>query len=308
VLFVSASTTRAQGEKPLSDNSSSTTKADAIVDAPAEIAAARLKNCRNFCEQKAFDGTVETEEEFMEAQRSALLCRILHQRLAVNAGNEGNNIISDSLLSPEPRAFCDGEALQYLGTALMEYSSFAAAAPASDHHHTCVGAIGVLEMALECFEVASMVTPCDSRVYNNLGIVLGTIDEMERKQHGLDNDDESGNDCDGGTVAAAAASSQRQVDQETAYRKGLGILQRSIQAGCTNESLIRDLESLSLNYGLFVANQDRFRDAIEILEPVALTANSGGADTATDVGRDAYKLWEYCRARCSDDHFQEPVQ
>lgn len=302
VLFVSASTTRAQGEESSSISFSSTNKADGTVEAPAEIAAARLKNCRNYCEQKAFDtGTVESEEQFMEAQRSALLCRILHQRLAVNAGTEGNSIISDILLSPEPRAFCDGEALQYLGTALMEYSSFAAAT--SDHHDP---RIGVLEMALECFEVASLVTPCDSRVYNNLGIVMGMIDEMERNQHSLD-DDESGNDYDGSTVAAAVASTQRQVDQETAYRKGLGILQRSIQAGCTNESLIRDLESLSLNYGLFVANQDRFRDAIEILEPVALTANSGAA-AATDVGRDAYKLWEYCRARCLDEHAQESAQ
>jgi hypothetical protein len=292
VIFVSASTTSAGDEL---SNFSSTNDATEV---PAEIAAARLKNCRNFCEQKAFDSTVESEEQWMEAQRSILMCRILHQRLAVKAGNEG---ISDSLLSPEPRAFCDGEALQYLGTALMEYSSFAA----SDHPS---GAIGVLEVALECFEVASLVTPCDSRVYNNLGIVLGTIDEMERKQykdkHGLDDDD-----C-GGVVAAASTSTRRQVDQETAYRKGLDILHRSIKAGCTNESLIRDLDSLSLNYGLFVANQDRFRDAIEILEPVAVSANSGGAAAAaaTDVGRDAYRLWEYCRDRGLDEHVQESVQ
>ena len=71
-------------------------------------------------------------------------------------------------------------------------------------------------------------------------------------------------------------------------------LQRSIQAGCTNESLTKDLESLTLNFGLFVANQDRFQDASEILEPVAL------GSVLTQAGEDANRLWEYCRKRCEE--------
>ncbi len=248
VLFVSACT--GVGE------------ASTSIEAPAELLSARLKNCRSFCEPES--APIESEDQWMEAQRSSLMCRIMHQRLAVTAGPKSNN----SLLVPE-QSYCDGEALQYLGTALMEYSSL---------HPEPNKAISVLKAAKECFEIASLVTPCDSRVCNNMGIILGTLDEMERKYGSTD----------------TATRTRRMTEQETAYQKGLTILQRSIKAGCANESLTRDLESLSLNYGLFVANQDRFHDAAEILEPVA------DANASTEAGRDAYRLWKYCKERSLD--------
>lgn len=244
----------------------------ASIKAPAELLSARLKSCRAFCESKV--APIESEEQWTEMQRSMLSCRLVHQRLAVTAGRKA----LDSLLASNEQSYCDGEALQYLGTALMEYSGLF-----SDPGE----AICVLEVAIECFEAASFVTPCDSRVYNNLGIILGTIDEMERKY---------GNDNGGGDDSGCAAPTRRMTEQETAYRKGLDILQRSIKAGCTNESLTRDLESLSLNYGLFVANQDRFCDAAEILEPVA------DATASNEAARDAYRLSKYCRDRCLDEH------
>jgi hypothetical protein len=251
------------------------------IEAPAEILSARLKNCRTVCERTTLeDHPMESEQQWLEYQKSSLLCRIIHQRLAVTAGPKGSS--RESLLSSLPKAYCDGEALQYLGTALMEYATLA-----SNKDE----AICVLEVASECMEVASLVTPCDSRVYNNLGIILGNIDELERNRR-LNN----ANDDDGGDTALG----RRIVKQESAYRRGLAILRRSIRAGCTNESLTRDLESLSLNYGLCVANQDRFRDAAEILEPVA-------KNPSTNAGRDAHRLWKYCIERCSDGHVQEPT-
>lgn len=263
VLFVSACT--GAGESPAS------------IEAPAELLSARLKNCRAFCECEV--APIESEEQWTQMQRSTLLCRISHQRLAVTAGPKA----LDSLLTSNEQSYCDGEAMQYLGTALMEYSGLL-----SDPGE----AIGVLEVAIECFEIASFVTPCDSRVYNNLGIILGTIDEMERK-YSYDNrkNDDSGYN----------SPTRRMTEQEAAYRKGLGILQRSIKAGCTNESLTRDLQSLSLNYGLFVANQDRFYDAAEILESV------GDPNASNEAGRDAYRLWKYCRDRFLDEHVQESL-
>ena len=251
------------------------------IRAPAELLSARLKSCRAFCEREAVSGAapIESEEQWMQAQQSVLLCRILHQRLAVNAVPKG--LVPESLLAlNNRRLYCDGEALQYLGTVLMEYSSVLSNPGRS---------IDVLEIASECFRVASLVTPCDSRVYNNLGIILGRINEMEQN-----NDKTNGYD-----PALAVPSTRRIVEQESAYQKGLYILQRSIKAGCTNESLTRDLESLSLNYGLFVANQDRFRDAVEILEPVA------AIDASTEAGKDAYRLWTYCRDRYLEIHAQE---
>ena len=280
VLFVSAAT-------GMEDDDSCSTMNDAF-GAPAELVSARLKNCRSFCEGKCFDGqALDTEQQWRDAQRASLRCRILHQRTAVMAGCEGHS--SGSLLSPSPHVYFDGEALQYLGTALMEYSGFI-----SDPSE----AIGVLEVASECFEVAALVTPCDSRVYNNLGIVLGMINQM-KTNHGIETSTDDG------------AFAQRERAQEAAYRRGLDILQRSIRAGCTNESITRDLESLSLNYGLFVANQDRFCDATEILEPVAKSVGTAGgtsAAAATDAGKDAYRLWKYCSAGCLDSRSQELTQ
>ena len=243
--------------------SACTSVGDAI-GAPAELISARLKNCRAFCEcETEGEGPIESEEAWLEQQRSILLCRILHQRLAVTAG--GSGIVSDSLLTVGQQSYCDGEALQYLGTALMEYSAISTEIDV---------AIEIMEIAAECFRVATIVTPSDSRVYNNLGIILGRIDEKEQKSGG--------------------PPSQRMIEQEAAYHKGMDILQRSIRAGCTNESLTKDLESLTLNFGLFVANQDRFQDAAEILEPVALSS------VLTQAGEDAYRLWEYCRKRCEE--------
>lgn len=237
------------------------------VKAPMELLSARLKGCRELCQVAASeDRPLDSEENWKCSQASALLCRILHQRLAVTAGPAGR--LPRSLLTP---AYCDGEALQYLGTALMDYAGVA-----SHPHRT----IALLEAASECFEIAALVTPCDARVYNNLGIVLGRIDETKR-EHGLEQSH--------GTAA------RKTEQQEQAYRKGLDLLQRSSAAGCNNDNLRRDVEATTLNYGLCVANQDRFCEAAAILRPLA-----HGVDVATKAGRDARGLWKYCRDRCEN--------
>ncbi len=244
---------------------SACTSVGGAIQAPAELVSARLKSCRAFCESQAVAGKpMESEEQWMELQRSILLCRILHQRLAVTAGTNASAV--PSLLAFDQQSYCDGEALQYLGTALMEYSGI---------ETDVEKALETLEVASECFRVASIVTPCDSRVYNNLGIIFGRMNEIDQNTGSL--------------------SSQRAKEQEMAYRKGMEILQRSIQAGCTNESLTKDLESLTLNFGLFVANQDLFHDAAEILEPIA------AGPTLTQAGEDAHRLWKYCRKQCEEN-------
>jgi len=247
------------------------------IQAPAELLSARLKSCREFCDEIAMNDhhPIETKADWNKAQVSALLCRILHQRLAVTGGPLGNT--PNSLMTPGGTNYCDGEAFQYLGTALMEYAGFLLP---SDR------VVAILEKASECFEVAALVTPCDSRVHNNLGIVLGRIGDTKREL-GL----EKGHDI---------YAILRREQQEEAYQEGLNILKRSIAAGCTNDSLLRDLESTTLNYGLFVANQDRFHEAAAILQ---LIANNWAA--TTDAGKDAHKLWKYCVDRCRHEDVPE---
>ena len=179
---------------------------------------ARLKQCRDVC---CCDG-----------KNSSLLCRIRHHRLALR-------YVPD-----------DGEAFQYLGTALLEYA---------DYH----GDDNALQAAIACFRRAERLTPCDARVYNNLGISLG---KLEQKQQLV----------------------EQQGSAEEAYQKGLDILLKCQIAGCNVE---HDLDSLSLNYGLYLAKQDRFAESYKILSrPAAKRKQLQDSRTI----QDAYRLWTFC--------------
>jgi hypothetical protein len=144
----------------------------------------------------------------------------------------------------------DGEAWQYLGTALMEYS---------DHAADPTMIIGV---AKDCFLHAAAMTPCDSRVYNNLALGL------QRLQ---------------GPPALI----------EQAFEQAWDILDRSKKAGCCDVE--QDLEALSLNYGLYLSNQDRFHDACRILRCTAMKKKEfkeGGR-----IVEDAFRLYDFCHRK-----------
>jgi hypothetical protein len=186
---------------------------------------ARLKQCRTECEKGC------------TSKLGSLWCRIRHHRLAVAA---------------DP---ADGEAYQYLGTALMNYAEYVAqardAAANADETETA------LQAAIACFRRAAVLTRCDARVYNNLGIAL--------------------------------SRQQRLLDAEQAYQRGLELLVKSDQAGCNVED---DLDSISLNYGLDLANQDRFAEACEILARPAAKRKDGSSNS--QIIENAYRLWEFC--------------
>ena len=116
-----------------------------------EISAAMLKQCRRFCDD--FSTSSSTSKDPAAAQLQSVLCRIRHQRLAVLSSN-----------------YQDGEAFQYLGTALMEYAELATMQQQQQDQRE-----QILRSAWQCFQLAATRTPCDARVYNNLGIVLGKL-------------------------------------------------------------------------------------------------------------------------------------
>eukprot|EP00537_Pseudo-nitzschia_pungens_P009255 CAMPEP_0172379938 /NCGR_PEP_ID=MMETSP1060-20121228/70184_1 /TAXON_ID=37318 /ORGANISM="Pseudo-nitzschia pungens, Strain cf. cingulata" /LENGTH=707 /DNA_ID=CAMNT_0013107683 /DNA_START=26 /DNA_END=2149 /DNA_ORIENTATION=+ len=272
--------------------------------APPELRSLRLKECRAFCHECCGDSNNGGE---LVSQRSVLLCRILHQRLAVrSSSNSDSNSDSNSNNNNKDKnngnahlgndvpllcsghdcdCDCDGEAVQYLGTALMEYGDFLLAS--NSNGASPAASLRALEAARECFELASFLTACDSRVYNNLGIVLGKIRERSR------NDDMDNN----------KALDEAKSAEERAYRTGLALLRRAMEAGCTTAQTDRHLATLSLNYGLFVANQNRFDEAAAILEPVAIGSAIGSGTSPADQAHDAtrqnvVRLWEYCKSRC----------
>lgn len=194
----------------------------------AKIQNARLKQCRSECEKSC------------STKLNALWCRIRHQRLAVAA---------------DPH---DGEAYQYLGTALMNYAEYVAQ-PEQQATSNVITSETALQAAVACFERAAVLTPCDSRVYNNFGIALGR--------------------------------QQRLLEAEEAYRRGLVILIQSEVAGC---NVGHDMDLISLNYGLDLANQDRFAEACEILARPASKRNDGVSNSRTI--EDAYRLRKFCES------------
>ena len=262
VIFVSAADTK-------------TKKKSGTVTAPAELRSALLKSCRSFCEKQVEEEIMQhnqtpKEQQWIQQQRSNLLCRILHQRLAVEHSFAHGK---DALLPYPQQPLYDGEAVQYLGTALMEYGDYLEA------NGACDDSLRTLQVALDCFRIAAKVlTPCDARVYNNLGIVLGKVIKLQCQQQEVDD------------------VNHMKKEQENAYKCGLEIIYRSRNAGCTTIINSASFECLSLNYGLFLANEDRFQEAAETLEPI-IVVNPKSSNT----GNDAYQLWEFCKIQSVAD-------
>jgi hypothetical protein len=181
---------------------------------------ALLKQCRSFCKDK------------YKSAAEVLVCRILHLRLAAEA-------VPD-----------DGEAWQYLGSALMEYSDL-------------IGSNLLLLVASKhCLEHAASETPCDSRVYNNLGLVLRRLSLQDPSQR---------------------------LSVEANFERAWAILQAAEHAGV---DVAQEFDTLALNYGLYVSNQDFFLEACRILQRVAQKKIEGSENRVVD---DAYRLYNFCR-------------
>ncbi len=196
----------------------------------AAVKTAMIKQCRSICEAENVDDAV-----------GASICRICHQMMAVE-------------LRPH-----DGEAWQYLGSALMDFSKISSGEASQEV---------LLQCALACFDNAIQFAPCDSRIYNNLGLL---------------------------NVRLANAASSEDVRNEyltkaeQAYQKGWELLTKSESVGC---DVTEDFDSLTLNFGLLVANQDRFVDACSILQRF-VSRVEGRSDSR--IVNDAYMLYSFCQ-------------
>ncbi|OEU20290.1 hypothetical protein FRACYDRAFT_236365 [Fragilariopsis cylindrus CCMP1102] len=246
------------------DTNTDTDSLEIHITPPSEIASARLKTCRSFCEQQENNSPYDV-----------LICRILHLKLAVEYSSLIQSTTHQSLSY-------DGEAIQYLGTVLMEYADYLYHGRQDnnddnnsndDNDTNVLQQIKVIyEVAFNCYQISKLVTPCDSRIYNNIGILLGKMNDV------IDIDFDN-NDIDNTT--------RRNQQREIAYKHGINILERSKDSGV---KINNDLYSLSLNYGLFLANEDRYKDATIILESIVSVH-------INDNDNDAYRLWKFCRGR-----------
>jgi sporulation protein YlmC with PRC-barrel domain len=226
---------------------------------PSEILSARLKSCRSFCEQQEKNSPYDV-----------LLCRILHLKLAVEYSSLIQSTTHQSLSY-------DGEAIQYLGTVLMEYADYLYHGRhdnddkhSNDDNDTVLQIKDIYEVAFNCYQISKLLTPCDSRIYNNIGILLGKMNDID-----IDIDS---NDIDNTTR-------RNTQEREIAYKHGISILELSKDSGV---KINNDLYSVSLNYGLFLANEDRYQDATMILESILIP---------NENENDAYRLWKFCKSR-----------
>ena len=197
--------------------------------APLLIQNARLKqSARRDCQEMCGNDST-----------SVILCRIQHQLMAIEA-------VPD-----------DGEAFQYLGTALMDLASVCD----SKERNT------ILNAAIDCLRHATLLSPYDSRVHSNLGLALSRRDSNSLE-------DES--------------------SAVEAYDKSLEILEQSREAGCDIED---EWDIVSLNYGLFLASMDRFSDSVCVLDRTARKKEAGGVEmtTTSQVIDDAHRLWLFCK-------------
>ena len=214
-----------------------------------------LKQCRVFCEQEQCVQQQQQQQQqqtplsIMSEAITIIACRVAHLRLAV-----------ETLPT-------DGEAWQYLGIALMEYSD------CMDNNNVNEKE-SFLSAAKYCLEQAAQLTPCDARVYNNYGLLL------KRMAAYLQQGDEK--------MSALI---------KNAFSQALRILLIEESAGC---DVANDLEGVILNYGLHLSYEDRYREACQILERVVNknTSHSGASDSR--IVEDVIRLWRFCRRQLTN--------
>jgi len=277
-----------------------------LLQVPPQIASARLKTLSSItasCRKRNLTTSIAASKNL----ESLLWFRIRKQRLALK-------------FVPN-----DGEAFQYLGTALMEYAAYVRQQQQEqDVPNSTVTADSLirnqrfLKAAVNCLYQAQQFTPCDARVYNNLGIALPRYAEVVgieattaavAERRGVDN-----------VVVTAATliheerkQQQERLQQqaEEAYRHGYQLLKLFQEAGCNH--MEQEVQSLVKNFGLFLAKQDRWEDAMHTMEVVALVAALGYCKVDDDnkqkesdkkdnkTVNEIYELYNYCQKRLSRD-------
>eukprot|EP00956_Cyclotella_meneghiniana_P005860 scaffold7663_cov68-Cyclotella_meneghiniana.AAC.9 len=175
----------------------------------------------------------------VENTNGELICRVQHLRLAIDAVPN------------------DGEAFHYLGMALSEFEDSSS-----------------LDLAIACLQEGVKYTPCDARLYNNIGLVW----EKKLVQ------------CNSNNVSKIHIIHDK---IKSAYETAIGINSICTRIGC---DVRIDFERACLNFGLYLSYQDDFQGAVDILERIQSNATdliTGGSETRSPerqrVNEDAHR-------------------
>lgn len=213
-------------------------------------------------------------QKYSEQEGQAALCRAQYQRLAIES-NPG-----------------DGEAWQYLGMALRDYSLYCRS---SRSNKSLSNQMQIVQQAsIDCLEYATSLTPCDGRLFNNLGLALG--ERYLEKINCLQSHDEE-------ELYQKARSS---------YLRAKFLHEASKRMGC---DVGHELDACILNHGLLAANLDQFHEAVAILS--GATADSSifldeTQDEANAIGsfharllRDIQTLKDFCQEQMAQRQLQK---
>lgn len=121
----------------------------------------------------------------------------------------------------------DGEALQYMGTALLEYSEMVKESDDMLRR--------VLEKTLTFLEASTTISPHDSRGWNSFGLL---------------------------TSRPILATSKNVLSPNICFGKAIEALESIQAAGCDAEE---ELQGYRLNLALYHANRDEFSQAVDVL-------------------------------------------
>ena len=204
------------------------------------------------------DGNCIQSDNNANTDELSILCRIKHYRLAIEVS--GND---------------DGESYLYMGTALMELAELYN----SQTEQTKENVATILEASIGCFQQAQNRIPNDSRVYNNLGISLSRL-LGHKMQNQLEWENKQLEKYQFDNIDASIQES---------YQRGLDLLIKSSSVGCNVEN---DLDSLTLNYGLYLANRDEFEKACNVLARLA-AKEENDTDKSKTI-KDAIGLFHFC--------------
>ena len=189
---------------------------------------------------------------------NAAVCRAFYHRLAIES------------------VPTDGEAWHYLGMALRDYYYALVDGVSQQPLSNIPSHQFFLKTSVKCLKYASLLTPCDGRLYNNLGLALEQLSKL----------------YEGISCIEKTAKEPLHPRICNSYETGLYLHYLSEQAGC---DVRYDYDSAILNYGLYLANLDKFKEASNILAQI-----SGHNFQTDDSGHqriisDAQQLLQFCK-------------
>jgi hypothetical protein len=243
--------------------------------APRQERAARLKStARRDCEESKWPA----------------LCRAMHHWLAVQS------------------VPTDGEAWHYLGMALLDHHDEYQHSILNKNEHDSNALYPIcpnllLRTSVKCLEQARKLTPCDSRLYNTLGLALERYAQQTPSASNIGEPASYKKKEIGEQEMEWRQVNDQQISQ--AYRTALSLVIGAQQGGCNNV----DFCSSCLNYGLYFANCDRFTDAVQILSLIDVysppatndhhSRSSSSQYKSFRIRDDASRLRDFCQDQVS---------